>query len=840
LEDAEIAEAVPVEEAEEEGVEEIEAVEAAEPVEAEVAETEEAIPEPEFELSTDGLEDLDDLSLDVHEVEIPEEISASTTAEEVAAEAAPEMETAEPAAVEAVVAVPAELPDLDIPEMPTEGAMEIPDLEELLETADLSKCPVCGSQIGDEDISCPNCSVELFECPECGSIVTPQDTACSNCGVALESPEGEEEALVSTPGMANGVAPSGLTNGLGRTNGITNGLGRTNGLTNGLGRTNGLTNGLGRTNGLTNGLGRTNGLTNGLGRTNGLTNGVRRPVQRGKIRRRDTVKKEITILAIVVIFMLSGLGTIVFMNPPELPTEGGILMNDATFDDWEGILMYDDSPTDQLTPSINIQEFAMDYSHEKLSFYVQTGGNLFEDYISETIRIFIDNDLDSLTGYNLKGIGADNMIVITGSDDKINNARLHEFNSEKALTNSDMNGWDVITSLRAHYEGSEIEFQLKGPAAIDLINPGDGARAIFSTVSSGEYDFSDYAITIESGALVISQQSTVQNQLTIPSSDNPYMSLTMNAHGETVSLTSLTLKKAAQSTASDTMIASVNVYSDSTLTTQVGTGVLSNGKAVINMDSPVTMTVGTANMLYVGITIAADVSGQGRTIAMDTVDAGLSRGVASVNILSRPNAYLGQPGSNIVIDGLFEDWSSYTMFTDPAFDANPNGDPNERSIDITNYNAVTEQVGGVRTSSFYVEVADNIMSGTDMPIETTQSVSLNIRGVNVIPAPSYADVTWTTTMPADSIVRYGTTQTLELQAAPSPNNEVESHSVRLSGLQPDTSYYFQVTSTTTRLSPQTVSSSIQTFRTAVSGLPPTIIFGPTTMLTPSDQSRSHN
>ena len=181
-----------------------------------------------------------------------------------------------------------------------------------------------------------------------------------------------------------------------------------------------------------------------------------------------------------------------------------------------------------------------------------------------------------------------------------------------------------------------------------------------------------------------------------------------------MTITSLTLEKSGIATAQDTMISGINVYAESQLTTQLGSGTLSDGRAVINLDSPFAVNTDAERSLYIGINVA-DQPSQGRSIAINLKEASLYGGAATIIHDSRPNAYLGQPDSNIVIDGLFEDWSGYTMLIDPTNDP-PDTDPNRNDVDIIRYNAVTEQVASTRTSSFYVEVLGNALSGVDVPI----------------------------------------------------------------------------------------------------------------------------
>jgi len=68
-----------------------------------------------------------------------------------------------------------------------------------------------------------------------------------------------------------------------------------------------------------------------------------------------------------------------------------------------------------------------------------------------------------------------------------------------------------------------------------------------------------------------------------------------------------------------------------------------------------------------------------------------------------------------------------------------------------------------------------------------------ISNVKVSPNPTTATVTWTTDIPADSQVEYGTT-TAYGSKSPLNSTLVTSHSVKLSGLTRLTTYHYRVLS----------------------------------------------
>jgi tetratricopeptide (TPR) repeat protein len=77
-----------------------------------------------------------------------------------------------------------------------------PEASEEAETEDGAafECPSCGSLVGAEETTCPNCGVEFaeeelleFECPVCNAPVAANADSCGNCGVKFEAAPEEEE-----------------------------------------------------------------------------------------------------------------------------------------------------------------------------------------------------------------------------------------------------------------------------------------------------------------------------------------------------------------------------------------------------------------------------------------------------------------------------------------------------------------------------------------------------------------------------------------------------------------------------------------------------------------------
>jgi len=108
----------------------------------------------------------------------------------------------------------------------------------------------------------------------------------------------------------------------------------------------------------------------------------------------------------------------------------------------------------------------------------------------------------------------------------------------------------------------------------------------------------------------------------------------------------------------------------------------------------------------------------------------------------------------------------------------------------------------------------------DVP-DTTPPVISGVQAIDV--ATASATIIWTTDEPADSVVNYGNTTTLGLTA--SDASLVTSHSVSLGGLDPATTYYYEVQSTDGAGNPASDNNGGLYYTFTTSDIPPPVITG---------------
>jgi len=512
-----------------------------------------------------------------------------------------------------------------------------------------------------------------------------------------------------TNGLTNGLRgrTNGLTNGLGRTNGLTNGLGRTNGLTNGLGRTNGLTNGLrGRTNGLTNGLGRTNGLTNGLGRTNGLTNGLGRT---NGLSGRSTRKflgipihspwQRVAIPAVVVALLLLPLFFLFGTAPPRYA-----IQIDGQFGDWPVQSLVNFPGAGAANPNIRITRFGAVDDVDYLAFYVEVAGTIFQGGGAppgrmDSVRVFIDTDNASTTGYRIDGIGADRLLELSGQGGQILWSSLYEFDANRDVR--DWNGWIKSTSIPGAASGSKAEVEA---AWIDLRQGSTPVRAAVRTQAwDGETDAGWAALSPTTGTLLVEEQPTTPIVLAGPAV--PLLSISTTALRQSVSFDSLQFQIVGTAPANAATALALADSSGSVLAQAAPTS-----RDVVFRFTPQQVDASSTRTYFV----RGDFSGTpGGTYGLKVAapeGVGVRDGIASLRTLptSRSLGYLGAIPSGPRVDGAFEEWSAAR--TDALGEATTGSN---LDIDLAQYGALHNGT----SLHLYADVSGRILAGTGQPVE---------------------------------------------------------------------------------------------------------------------------
>ena len=621
------------------------------------------------------------------------------------------------------------------------------------------ECSICGEDVDVKADQCPNCGArfkplvkeaesEDKELPglgeelegilkkweiELAELVAPKEES-ANVEPESERPGLFKKRVVRKLGLTNGVKgrTNGLTNGVrGRTNGLTNGVkGRTNGLTNGLtngvrGRTNGLTNGVrGRTNGLTNGLRQesedlASGQVNGLGRATGVTNGLAQDIDGLRVSLADGLtngngltngmgvsrfSRENQLakwkLYLVPLFALALLVAPAFNAP--VPPGSDRVSIDGIFSDWERIPIVDMDPSG-LDPNVDIVAASVEMTDGSVFLYLEVLGNMLGgNLVSETgdaVHILIDSDRDYATGYQMRGLGVDHYVEITGVGGEIRSSTLQEFPVYEDHNN--WNGWTSPRKVQSAASASELEVRINRE---DIDAGLESPLILFHALSStGDRDYADYVLSESIGILSVLQQSAMVSE-TVQGLDQSLLNIELSATNRQVTLSSIDVEVKGSIQSSE--ISSLKLMdSQNQLLDQV-----------IFFANPVTFEFDPLvieESSSVSLVVRADIAGGGgKTIGAEIPSSsslGIEDAAATLTYVSSLHdlAYVSSVPQQVTIDGGFADWANCTNL-DETGEASTQGDSN---IDIGCFDNSVSQ-GNLFA---YFDVTGKILAGTDIP-----------------------------------------------------------------------------------------------------------------------------
>ena len=338
---------------------------------------------------------------------------------------------------------------------------------------------------------------------------------------------------------------------------------------------------------------------------------------------------------------------------------------DARFNDWDNVITYKDSETDQSNPDVNLVEYKMNKDDLYLSFYLKVEGKMMSGTETnlDIIRIFIDTDQDIETGYQIKNIGADYRIEISGHEGTVLSNGYYEFDTDRS--SNDWNGWNLMFFIEAESFNSELEAQIWND---DLNLNNDDVTAIFQIVDTkGNEDYSDYAISLEGSALLVEQKSTAKSVIT---TETEMLEIELTANG------------------ADMVVNDIELEEEGNIETE------------IQAAFPLTISKDETKVLNLKINPNNAKSGSVAGVSIKSVD--VENGVVTITGRAA-RAYVKDIPNAIVIDGLFEDWKDTESDTI--------GDGSNSNIDIIKYDAVEDD----QKAFFFVKVDGEIMAGASIP-----------------------------------------------------------------------------------------------------------------------------
>jgi len=399
-----------------------------------------------------------------------------------------------------------------------------------------------------------------------------------------------------------------------------------------------------------------------------------------------------------------------------VPTSNGPaypIQIDGQFNDWASVATEAMAMDGVLNPNVDVIRFGVTPNLGPFAFYVEVAGSALAGGgpppgTMDTVRIFVDIDGSSATGYRIDGLGADRMLEVSGHNGTVLSSTLWEFDSNR--NQRDWNGWIKGTATPAAASGSRIETEAQWLAGV---SPSPPIIATVHTVSWDEQtDTGDFPVSPGLGTLSV--VADPQTPDVIAGNGVALLRLTLTAHGQPVTLESVHVEIAG------TAPANASSFLQLTDGANVLAQVAPTSRDVTFSFAPIQLAAGSSTNLTV-LGDFASASGETFGVRLPAVHPfGFGAGVVSLreNPGARMLGYLGAVPSTPRVDGAFDEWTS--LSSDTTNDVGPRSNPN---IDLGRYGA---QRSG--TSTFlYTDVTGRLFHGTPVP-EHPQPVPAQSQG----------------------------------------------------------------------------------------------------------------
>lgn len=385
---------------------------------------------------------------------------------------------------------------------------------------------------------------------------------------------------------------------------------------------------------------------------------------------------------------------------PEYSGSSSPIRIDGQFGDWASVSTMSMVSGESVDPNIDVVRFGVIDNLGPQAFYVQVVGSALQGGgaspgTMDTVRIFVDVDGTTSTGYRIDGLGADRLIEIAGYGGIVRQSTLWEFDANRDPL--DWSGWIKGTATPAASSGSEVEAEAEWlPAA--------SSRPFAATVHTmswdGQTDAGDFPIGPTGGSLSIVTVSQVPD--VIVGSDVPLLRITLTGYGEPTTLESLTVE--IMGTAPPAQALSLRLMQGGSVLDEV----VPLARDVTFTFPPIEIGGGSVATLSVVGDFSAT-SGDTLGIRLPTIHP-FGTGAPAAQLRDSPGSrtvgYVGTVPPAHRVDGGFLEWT--TLQTDATGDVIPRGNPN---VDIAHSAALS--AGG--TTYLYADVTGRILRGTAVP-----------------------------------------------------------------------------------------------------------------------------
>jgi len=452
------------------------------------------------------------------------------------------------------------------------------------------------------------------------------------------------------------------------------------------GAINGITRGL--TNGNSNG---STGITNGFVNGSGAVNGFRLSYEQRRVGAvRVDFRKRLLIIAVLVAIVVAIPYALVYAFPKQTVEIDGYFM------DWVKAQIFRDTP-DSSNPDISLIGYGAKSDARGSYFYIRTEGTIFNgrDNGVDAFYIFIDRDNNPSSGYSVRGLGADVLVVAMGWNRTMTMAQTYVFAPDASRL--DFSGFQIVFGVQAASSRGELEI------ASSILISEKSRMAVCASHTNLTTDWSDVNFRTRGSALQVTELHNAQAVLAT-SSDQHILTLKMSSKGPVSYIDELRFD----------MLGNVTPLE---IVASEGPQILGTSQNGVLLFQPSLRVEGQERSIDItAILPAGHLSGSfglqlNRTIGLG-VDSNVTWVLDSVQDGAKV-AYIGAAPARVVIDGAFGDWAPRAPIQDLVGDAYSEKVKDNRSgdVDITTVKlASTDDV-----ASFYMAVNGTMLGGSSVP-----------------------------------------------------------------------------------------------------------------------------
>ena len=476
----------------------------------------------------------------------------------------------------------------------------------------------------------------------------------------------------------------------------------------------------GAINGITRGLSNGNskdstGITNGFVNGSGAVNGFRLSYEQRRVGAVGVdFRKRLLIIAVLVAIIVSIPYALVYAFPKQT------VEIDGYFRDWAKAQIFRDTP-DSPNPDTSLIGYGAKFDVRGSYFYIRTEGTIFNgrDNGVDAFHIFIDKDNNPSTGYSVRGLGADVLVVTMGWNGTIMMAEADVF--DLGASRSDYSGFHIMSVVQT--AGSRGELEIASPIHISE----KSRMAVCASHTNLTTDWSDVNFRTKGSALQVKELHDSPAVLTA-SSDQHILTLKMASKGPISYVDELRFD----------MLGNVTPLE---IVAREGSQILGISQNGVLQFRPSLRVDGQERSVDVTAIVPAGPLGGSFGLQLNrTSGLGVDSNVTWVLKSSQEGAriaYVGIAPTEIAIDGAFGDWVARAPLQDLTGDAYSENARDNRSgdVDITGVKVASSD----DVASFYMAVNGTMLGGSSVPSSLVRWVRPGAPAENVtnISEPMY-------------------------------------------------------------------------------------------------------